>query len=756
MYLPQISYASTSTELSDKARFDFFSRVVPPDNLQAQAMVDILKLLGWSYVSTVAVEGDYGEKGIASFTELAEQAGMCVAVNEKIARNAKPEDFDRIIDHLAHGRARAVVLFVDEDNCRKLLEVSRRKEHEGHFLWVGSDSWGAKIHPVKHQESAAQGAITILPKTTPVNGFDEYFKGLRPSKNTRNVWFDEFWMQHFNCSFTQKNHQGLELCTDFKCIRKKNYNAGSHFFKVSSTVVINQKCVSLPDDFQLEPYKQEGLVPFVVDAVFAMAHALHNMMNDVCLNSSITLCPQMQPKPEGHQLLSYIRNVSFMGLQGREVRFNEDGDPQVSYVIYQYQKRGDKYEYHQIGDWSATLNLNLSLAKWPENSSSIPSSVCSEPCPLGHIRNYQGSRCCWLCVACRTDEFIFNDTCTPCESGYAPTPDQYGCYKLPVEYIKWSSPWALVPIAFASLGITFTIFVLTIFIRYNTTPVIMASGRELCYVLLIGILLCYSTSFVVIAKPNAATCALLRVSLGLCLCICYAAILTKTNRISRIFNRGIKSIKRPSYTSPRSQIVICIGLVTVQMLGSLTWLAMDEPRTREVYPSRTLAVLQCGISNVSLIVSLAYNMILIVLCTVYAFKTRKIPENFNEAKYVGFTMYSTCIVWLAFVPIYFGTNNDYKIQIASICMCINISASVALGCLFIPKVYIVLLQPYKNVRQGGIGSHSSGGLGVTTRTRQFVLSKPSTSQMLFPRPVQTNGDCGDLPTSPSVEESSVG
>lgn len=32
-------------------------------------------------------------------------------------------------------------------------------------------------------------------------------------------------------------------------------------------------------------------------------------------------------------------------------------------------------------------------------------------------------------------------------------------------------------------------------------------------------------------------------------------------------------------------------------------------------------------------------------------------------------------------------------------MCINISATVALGCLFTPKVYIVMFQPNKNVRQ---------------------------------------------------------
>ena len=55
-------------------------------------------------------------------------------------------------------------------------------------------------------------------------------------------------------------------------------------------------------------------------------------------------------------------------------------------------------------------------------------------------------------------------------------------------------------------------------------------------------------------------------------------------------------------------------------------------------------------------------MILIILCTVYAVKTRKIPSNFNEAKYIGFTMYSTCIVWMAFIPIFFGTNHDYTVS----------------------------------------------------------------------------------------------
>lgn len=71
-----MSYASTAPELSDNNRYDFFSRVVPPDSYQAQAMLDIVKALGWNYVSTLASEGNYGESGVDAFMQISREAGM--------------------------------------------------------------------------------------------------------------------------------------------------------------------------------------------------------------------------------------------------------------------------------------------------------------------------------------------------------------------------------------------------------------------------------------------------------------------------------------------------------------------------------------------------------------------------------------------------------------------------------------------------------------------------------------------------------
>lgn len=106
---------------------------------------------------------------------------------------------------------------------------------------------------------------------------------------------------------------------------------------------------------------------------------------------------------------------------------------------------------------------------------------------------------------------------------------------------------------------------------------------------------------------------------------------------------------------------VFVGITAVQLIGAIVWLIIEPPNTTEIHPYPLSAVLTCRVSTFSLMMSLVYNMFLILMCTLYAFKTRKIPENFNEAKYIGFTMYSTCIVWLAFVPIYFGSKNDYKV-----------------------------------------------------------------------------------------------
>lgn len=122
-------------------------------------------------------------------------------------------------------------------------------------------------------------------------------------------------------------------------------------------------------------------------------------------------------------------------------------------------------------------------------------------------------------------------------------------------------------------------------------------------------------------------------------------------------------MRRPKFISPEAQLIICGVLTSLQLFGGVIWLIVDPPDVTRLYPDRTTEILSCAVTAQPLLFSFLYIAILIVLCTVYAFKTRKIPENFNETQHIGFTMYATCVIWLAFIPIYFGTNNNFRVSL---------------------------------------------------------------------------------------------
>uniref|UniRef100_A0A8C1GCW4 Glutamate receptor, metabotropic 4 n=2 Tax=Cyprinus carpio TaxID=7962 RepID=A0A8C1GCW4_CYPCA len=633
--IPQVSYASTAPDLSDNTRYDFFSRVVPPDTYQAQAMVDIVRAMRWNYVATVASEGNYGESGVDAFIQKSREEGsVCISQSVKIPREPKPGEFDKIIQRLGENpNARVVIIFASEDDIRRLLQAAKKANQTGHFLWVGSDSWGSKISPVLHQEEMAEGAVTILPK-------------------------------------------------------RQNIRDQERIGKDSS-------------------YEQEGKVMFVIDAVYTMAHALHNMHKDLC-PGKVGLCSKMDPV-DGTLLLKYIRNVKIAGIAGNPVQFNENGDAPGRYDIYQYQIKNKTAEYKTIGHWTDQLYLNMRAMQWPGGGKQVPTSICSPPCKPGWRKKIvKGISCCWHCDRCDGYQYQHDlYTCKMCRFDLRPNKNHTGCQPIPIVKLEWSSPWAVIPVLIAILGIIATLFVVVTFIRYNDTPIVKASGRELSYVLLTGIFLCYATTFLMISTPDIGICSLRRIFLGLGMSISYAALLTKTNRIYRIFEQGKMTVSAPRFISPGSQLVITFSLISVQLLGVCIWFAVDPSQAlidyedqRTADPQMARGVLKCDISDLSLICLLGYSMLLMVTCTVYAIKTRGVPETFNEAKPIGFTMYTTCIIWLAFIPIFFGTSQSAEkmyIQTTTLTISVSLSASVSLGMLYMPKVYVVLFHPEQNV-----------------------------------------------------------
>uniref|UniRef100_A0A1A8PE58 Metabotropic glutamate receptor 3 n=1 Tax=Nothobranchius rachovii TaxID=451742 RepID=A0A1A8PE58_9TELE len=702
--IPQISYASTSAKLSDKTRYDYFARTVPPDFYQAKAMAEILRFFNWTYVSTVASEGDYGETGIEAFEQEARMRNICIATSEKVGRSNAKKSYEVVIRQLLQKpNAHVAVLFLRSDDARELIAAAARLNTS--FIWVASDGWGAQESIVKGNEVTAEGAITLELAANPIADFNRYFLNLNPVKNLRNPWFKEFWEQRFQCSL---GLGGLAL-----------------------------RETPLPpcdEDLSMDKgyFEPESKIMFVVNAVYAMAHALHHMQRSLCFNTT-KLCDSMKALDGRRLYRDYILNVSFtapFSPQGSEtvVKFDSQGDGMGRYNIFSYQRAGERYGYVPVGEWAESLSLNSELIRWPREVA--PTSQCSDPCERNEMKKMQaGEYCCWICTACEPHEYLADEfTCSPCAPGQWPTEDLTSCYDLPEDYIMWEDAWAIGPITIACVGFMCTGLVFWVFIRHNNTPLVKASGRELCYILLSGVFMSYAMTFLFLAKPSPAICALRRLGLGTSFAVCYSALLTKTNRIARIFN-GVKDgagAVRPRFISPSSQVFICLSLISVQLVMVSVWLLLEVPGTRRftLPERRQTVILKCNVRDSSMLLSLGYDVLLVVLCTVYAFKTRKCPENFNEAKFIGFTMYTTCIIWLAFLPIFYVTSSDYRVQTTTMCISVSLSGFVVLGCMFAPKVHIIMFQPQKNVTSHrlNLNRFSVSGAATTCASHASVSS----------------------------------
>ncbi|RLU15238.1 hypothetical protein DMN91_012232 [Ooceraea biroi] len=179
-----VSFFSTSPELSNKQRFEYFTRTIPSDHYQVKAMVDIVLTMGWSYVSIIYEESNYGIKAFEELEELLGKHNICIAVKEKLVKDsgvAEETAYDNIVSKLLTKHERKEVAGV--------MRAVRRCNATGAFSWIGSDGWSARGLVSNDNEPEVEGTLSVQPQANPVKGFEEYFLNLTVENNRRNPWF---------------------------------------------------------------------------------------------------------------------------------------------------------------------------------------------------------------------------------------------------------------------------------------------------------------------------------------------------------------------------------------------------------------------------------------------------------------------------------------------------------------------------------------------------------------------------------------
>uniref|UniRef100_A0A8C4SBE0 Extracellular calcium-sensing receptor-like n=2 Tax=Erpetoichthys calabaricus TaxID=27687 RepID=A0A8C4SBE0_ERPCA len=684
---PQISYFATAPALSNKHEFPSFFRTIPTDMVQGIGLAQLVNYFGWSWVGILTDDDDYGQGIAAVFMKEAQASGICVEFLERVPILYSEERTRHIVEVIKASTVNAIAVFSWEAYLYPVIKEIDRQNITGK-IWIGSESWSSSPVLSKNQIfKMLTGSIGFAIHRGDIPGFKEYLLSIHPFKSANDIYVKLFWEEAFNCKWTTsigglEAENGQKLCNGKEQLAKLD----NIFLDVTNLRMTYN----------------------TYNAIYAVAHALHDLnscipgkgpFKDICVSYTVHW-----------QILHYMKNVHFKTQAGEDIYFDENGDPPALYDIVNWQPtpNGD-IQYVKVGSFDSSaptgkkLILNEDTIIWPGGRKEAPHSVCSISCLPGWRKATRRGQplCCFDCIACSEGE-ISNQTdsteCLPCPDDQWPNDRRDTCIPKMVEFLSFDEPLGIVLCIMSMLISLVPKSILGLFIWYRHTPIVKANNRQLSYVLLGALTLCPLCSFIFIGKPSLASCILRQTTFGIIFALSVSCVLAKTVMVIIAFKASKPGSNLRKWVGSRlPNAVACLG--TLIQAGICTvWLGYAPPFPQNNMNSQVgKIILECNEgSSLAFWCMMGYMGVLAIISFMMAFLARKLPDSFNEAKFITFSMLVFVSVWLSFIPAYLSTRGKYMVAVEI--FAILSSSAGLLACIFFPKCYIILLKPDRNTR----------------------------------------------------------
>ncbi|XP_029440267.1 vomeronasal type-2 receptor 26-like [Rhinatrema bivittatum] len=346
-----------------------------------------------------------------------------------------------------------------------------------------------------------------------------------------------------------------------------------------------------------------------------------------------------------------------------------------------------------------------------------PASTCSESCGPGFRKAILEGQpaCCFDCIPCSKEEFS-NQTdakeCMKCPKDQWPTKRQDGCQKKTIEFLSYLEPLGMVLAVISVLGALMSAAILVIFIQNRNTPVVKANNRELSYLLLLALILSFGCSLIFIGHPTTLTCMVQQMTFGIVFAICISCLLAKTIMVVIAFKATKPTSNLKLLVGPRVSNALVLACSLIQVIICVSWLIKAPPFYQMNMKSQMgKIILECNEGSLfAFYYMLGYMGFLATISFIVAFLARRLPDSFNEAKFITFSMITFIAVWLSFIPAYLSTTGKYTVAVEIFAI---LTSSVGLlGCIFFPKCYIILFRPDMNTKEFLMGK-ATGSLTKT-------------------------------------------
>ncbi|XP_068135956.1 vomeronasal type-2 receptor 26-like, partial [Hyperolius riggenbachi] len=352
----------------------------------------------------------------------------------------------------------------------------------------------------------------------------------------------------------------------------------------------------------------------------------------------------------------------------------------------------------------ASLSPVKSRQKISPAEDQTPTSACSPSCLPGyHKIPMEGfHRCCYGCRTCPEGE-ITNRTdmerCLKCPDDEWSNERRDSCIPRIIEFLSYEDTLGLCLVVVAGFCYFATTVVFGIFIKYKGTAIVKANNQSLSFILLLSLSLSFLFPLLFIGRPTKMSCLLRQATFGIVFSISVSSVLAKTVTVILAFRATKQNWTLRRWLGRHLSIYLLIICSSVQVVICVFWLTFSPP-----FPEHNTQVevgkiiLQCNEgSTTAFYIVIGYMGYLAALSFFVAFLARKLPDTFNEAQYISFSMLVFCSVWISFIPAYLSTKGKYMVAVEV--FSILASSAGLLGCIFIPKCYIILLRPELNIRK---------------------------------------------------------
>uniref|UniRef100_A0A8C7JNY6 Olfactory receptor C family, q5 n=1 Tax=Oncorhynchus kisutch TaxID=8019 RepID=A0A8C7JNY6_ONCKI len=700
--VPMVSHYATCSCLSDRGKYPSFFRTIPSDSFQVRAMIQILRRLGWTWVGLLFSDDDYGFHAARSFHSSLAESGGCVAYSQVLPKDNRPTELQRIVGEIKSSSARVVVVFSNEAYLLPLVDEVVVQNVKG-LQWIASEAWTtSSVFHTPRLMPYLGGTLGIAIRRGEIPGLRDFLFSIRPNNqpdnNPGNNMVRQFWEAVFGCRMEPPAgwvENGGDVCTGQEDLRDVETNYG--------------------DVSELRPEYS------AYKAVYALAHALHDLLQCVPGRGPFSghSCASLE-RLEPWQLVHYLERVKFTTGLGDRVSFDDNGDALAIYDIMNWvwlQDGSVQVENVGVMDESAPAGQELTLDEdrifWNFESKKPPRSVCSDSCPPGtRVARKKGEPvCCFDCISCAEGE-VSNTTdsakCSRCPEDFWSSPERDLCIPKRVEFLSYQEALGISLMTASLLGALICAVVLGIFTHYRNTPVVKANNSELSFLLLLSLKLCFLCSLLFIGRPRLWTCQLRHAAFGISFVLCVSCILVKTMVVLAVFRSskpgGNSSLKWFGAGQQRGTVLV---LTSFQAAICTAWLvsASPTPHKNTRYHNDKI-VYECVVGSVAGFGALlGYIGLLAFLSFLLAFLARNLPDNFNEAKFITFSMLNFCAVWISFVPAYISSPGKYADAVEI--FAILASSFGILVALFGPKCYIILLRPERNTKKALMGRAST-------------------------------------------------